>query len=96
MVGSGSVLAGRLAWHARKAPATTGHQALLGRESVVRRVEGGTGQVLLDGAWWTVRSNDAALTENLHVRAVDHDGLELIVEPARPAPGHGTELEDRP
>ncbi|MBT2367274.1 nodulation protein NfeD [Streptomyces sp. ISL-10] len=96
VVGGGSVLAGRLAWRARKAPATTGHQALLDREAVVRHAEGGTGQVLLEGAWWTVRCRDAALAEGRHVRVVDHDGLELIVEPVEPPRGPGTEQEDRP
>jgi membrane-bound serine protease (ClpP class) len=96
VVGGGSVLAGRLAWRARKAPPTTGHQALLGREAAVRRVERGTGQVLLEGAWWTVRGRDAALAEGQHVRVVDHDGLELIVEPAERGPGQHTEQEKRP
>ncbi|WP_409468626.1 NfeD family protein [Streptomyces sp. HC307] len=96
VVGGGSVLAGRLAWRARKAPPTTGHQALLGREAVVRRAEGGAGQVLLEGAWWTVRGRDGALTEGQHVRVVDHEGLELIVESVDPAQGQGTEQEDRP
>ncbi|WP_257232341.1 NfeD family protein [Streptomyces sp. Rer75] len=70
--------------------------ALLGREAVVRRTGGGTGQVLLEGAWWTVRGRDAAVTEGQHVRVVDHDGLELIVEPAGPPQGSGTGQEDGP
>ncbi|MBZ9643125.1 nodulation protein NfeD [Streptomyces sp. PSKA30] len=90
VVGGGSLLAGRLAWRARKAPATTGHQALVGCEAVVRRVEGGTGQVLLEGAWWTVRARDAPVAEGQQVRVVDHDGLELIVEHAEPAEGRAT------
>ncbi|MFI6012578.1 nodulation protein NfeD [Streptomyces sp. NPDC051243] len=97
VVGAGSVLAGRLAWRARKAPTTTGHEALLGREAVVRSAAGGTGQVWLEGAWWTVRGrDDAVVAEGRHVRVVDHDGLELIVESAEPEPGHGTEEEDGP
>ncbi|MER5209586.1 nodulation protein NfeD [Streptomyces sp. NPDC002838] len=96
VVGGGSVLAGRLAWRARRAPATTGHQALLGRDAVVRHAEGGTGQVLLEGAWWTVRGRDAPVAEGQHVRVVDHDGLELVVEHAEPAQGQGTEQEDGP
>jgi membrane-bound serine protease (ClpP class) len=97
VVGGGSLLAGRLAWRARKAPTTTGRQALVGREAVIRRAAGdGTGQVLLEGAWWTVRSRDAAVAEGQRVRVVDHDGLELIVERAEPSPGRGTEQEDRP
>jgi membrane protein implicated in regulation of membrane protease activity len=37
--------------------------------------------VLLDGAWWTVRSRNAPLTPGVRIRVVDLDGLELIVEP---------------
>ncbi|MDO0909773.1 nodulation protein NfeD [Streptomyces sp. DT2A-34] len=96
VVGGGSVLAGRLAWRARRTPATTGHQALVGHEAVVRRAAGGTGQVWLEGAWWTVRGRDAPVAEGQHIRVVDHVGLELIVEPVEPAPGQGTEQEDRP
>ncbi|MFH9090786.1 nodulation protein NfeD [Streptomyces sp. NPDC017673] len=96
VAGGGSVLAGRLAWRARKAPATTGNQALLGREALVQRVEGDIGQVQLEGAWWTVRGRDAELADGQRVRVVGQDGLELIVEPAGPTPGPGTEQEDRP
>ncbi|UQA94086.1 NfeD family protein [Streptomyces halobius] len=94
VVGGGSVLAGRLAWRARRAPATTGHERLLGSEAVVRHADGGTGQVLLDGAWWTVRGRDTVLTEGQHVRVVDRDGLELIVESAGPRRAQGTEQEE--
>lgn len=82
VVGAGSVLAGRLAWRARRAPATTGEEALVGREAVVRRVTNGSGLVLLDGAWWTVRGRDAPVTEEQRVRVVARDGLDLIVERA--------------
>ncbi|MFE1776671.1 nodulation protein NfeD [Streptomyces sp. NPDC059008] len=94
VVGGGSVLAGRLAWRARRAPATTGEEGLLGSEAVVRRAGGGTGQVLLDGAWWTVRGRDAALTEGQRVRVVGRDGLELIVESAEPRRAQATEQEE--
>jgi membrane protein implicated in regulation of membrane protease activity len=36
--------------------------------------------VLLDGAWWTVRSRGASLAPGESVRVVDLDGLELIVD----------------
>ncbi|MBG0857406.1 nodulation protein NfeD [Streptomyces spinoverrucosus] len=85
VVGGGSVLAGRLAWRARKAPPTTGHEGLLGREAVVRRVDGERGQVLLDGAWWAVRGRAALVAEGQHVRVVGLDGLDLIVESAEAA-----------
>jgi membrane-bound serine protease (ClpP class) len=47
----------------------------------VRTADGATGQVLLDGAWWTARSRGAALQPGQIVRVVDLDGLELIVDP---------------
>ena len=81
VVGGGSVLAGRLAWRARRAPSVSGREGLLGRHAVVRTADGLIGQVLLDGAWWTVRSRNAPLTPGERVRVVDLDGLELIVEP---------------
>ncbi|GAU71152.1 hypothetical protein SSP35_28_00270 [Streptomyces sp. NBRC 110611] len=94
VVGGGSVLAGRLAWRARRAPATTGYEGLLGSEAVVRHADGAIGQVLLDGAWWTVRGHDIPLTEGQHVRVVDRDGLVLIVESAEPRRAQGTEQEE--
>ena len=81
VVGGGSVLAGRLAWRARRAPSVTGREGLLGRQLTVKTADGATGQVLLDGAWWTVRSRDTALQPGQTVRVVDLDGLELIVDP---------------
>jgi membrane-bound serine protease (ClpP class) len=81
VVGGGSVLAGRLAWRARRAPSVSGREGLVGRQVTVRTADGATGQVLLDGAWWTARSRDAALQPGQTVRVVDLDGLELIVDP---------------
>jgi membrane-bound serine protease (ClpP class) len=81
VVGGGSVLAGRLAWRARRAPSVSGREGLLGRQVTVRTAEGATGQVLLDGAWWTVRSRGVPLTPGQTVRVVDLHGLELIVDP---------------
>ncbi|MFI7142338.1 NfeD family protein [Streptomyces massasporeus] len=80
VVGGGAVLAGRLAWRARRAPAATGHEGLLGRVAVVRRVDGETGQVLLDGAWWAVRGRTTPVTRGQRVRVVDIAGLELLVD----------------
>ena len=81
VVGGGSVLAGRLAWRARRVPSITGREGLLGRQVTVRTADGPTGQVLLDGAWWTVRSRGVPLAPGQRVRVVDLDGLELIVDP---------------
>ncbi|OKJ92527.1 protease/transporter [Streptomyces sp. CB03234] len=95
VVGGGALLAGRLAWRARRAPATTGHEGLLGREAVVRRADArtGTGQVLLEGAWWTVRGRDAPIAAGKRVRVVDLEGLDLIVEGADPEEGRYPEEE---
>jgi membrane-bound serine protease (ClpP class) len=87
VVGGGSVLAGRLAWRARRAPSVTGREGLLGRQATVRTADGATGQVLLDGAWWTVRSRDADLAPGQVVRVVDLDGLNLVVDPVNPEEG---------
>ena len=81
VVGGGSVLAGRLAWRARRAPSVSGREGLVGRQVTVRTTDGATGQVLLDGAWWTVRSRGAPLHPGQTVRVVDLHGLELIVDP---------------
>ena len=86
VVGGGSVLAGRLAWRARRAPSVSGREGLLGRQVTVRTADGPTGQVLLDGAWWTARSRDAPLEVGQAVRVVDLDGLELIVDPNKEEP----------
>jgi membrane-bound serine protease (ClpP class) len=86
VVGGGSVLAGRLAWRARRAPSVSGREGLLGRQVTVRTADGPIGQVLLDGAWWTARSRNAPLTPGETVRVVDLDGLELIVEPNKEEP----------
>jgi membrane-bound serine protease (ClpP class) len=87
VVGGGSVLAGRLAWRARRAPSVSGREGLVGRRVTVRTAEGATGQVLLDGAWWTVHSRDAALAPGQVVRVVDLDGLNLVVDPVDPQEG---------
>jgi membrane-bound serine protease (ClpP class) len=86
VVGGGSVLAGRLAWRARRAPSVSGREGLLGRQVTVRTVDGPIGQVLLDGAWWTARSRNAPLAPGETVQVIDLDGLELIVEPTKEEP----------
>jgi len=80
IVGGGSLLAGRLAWRARRARPTTGYDALIGHTAVVRTVDGDLGRVLLEGGWWTARSPAGALRVGQTVRVVAVEGLELIVE----------------
>ncbi|WP_137992016.1 NfeD family protein [Streptomyces vilmorinianum] len=82
VVGGATVLAGRLAWRARRAPVATGLQTLVDAETRVRRASADTGQVFLDGAWWSVRSaSGSPLAEGGRVRVTGQDGLVLIVEP---------------
>ncbi|MFE7765345.1 nodulation protein NfeD [Streptomyces sp. NPDC057438] len=86
VVGGGVLIAGHLAWRARRAPTLGDEDELVGREAVVTRIEGGAGQVRLDGVWWTVRGRDAPVVEGRRVRVVAREGLDLIVEDA-PHPG---------
>ncbi|MGH2760763.1 MAG: NfeD family protein [Actinomycetota bacterium] len=83
---AGVVVAGRLAWRARRAQPTWGAESLRGRTTTVRRAEGSTGQVLIEGAWWTVRS-DEPLEVGAEVLVKDVQGLELMVESAERGQG---------
>lgn len=81
VVGGGSLLAGRLAWRARKAPPMSGPQTLVGVTAVVSAAAGNTGRVRLEGAWWNARSPNTELHDGETVRVVDRQDLTLIVEP---------------
>lgn len=94
VAGAGALLAGRLAWRARRAPPAAGGGLLTGRTAVVAAVEreeddAGRGQVWLEGAWWTVRGRGAPLAAGQRVRVVDQEGLELVVEPEGPGEDTG-------
>lgn len=92
IVGGGAVLAGRLAWRARRAPPVSGRDLLVGHETVIRRTgDDMAGHVLVEGSWWTARSRGEPLKEGEMVRVVGLDGLTLIVEPVEPF-----ELEESP
>ncbi|WP_326600276.1 NfeD family protein [Streptomyces sp. NBC_01803] len=93
---AGSLLAVRLARRAFLARPTTGREALLGREAVVRRTGNGAGQVLLEGAWWTVRGRDAPVREGQRVRVVGQEGLDLVVEDAGPRTDRRAAEEEPP
>jgi membrane-bound serine protease (ClpP class) len=84
VVGGGAVLAGRLAWRARRTPSVTGAEGLVGRHAVVRHLTGdGDGTLHLDGAWWRARATgDGPLVPGKEVRVVGLDGLNLLVEPS--------------
>ncbi|MEJ3746991.1 nodulation protein NfeD [Actinomycetes bacterium KLBMP 9797] len=82
VVGGGSLLAGRLAWRARKNPPLSGPHTLLGATAVVNAATGRTGRVRLQGAWWNARSPGTDLHDGQTVRVTDVRGLTLFVEPA--------------
>jgi membrane-bound serine protease (ClpP class) len=85
IVGGGALLAGRLAWHARRAAPVSGRELLIGHETLIRStVDETAGQVLMEGSWWTARSRGESLREGETVRVVALDGLTLIVEPVEP------------
>jgi membrane-bound serine protease (ClpP class) len=81
VVGGGTVLAGRLAWRARRAPSATGSGGLIGRTAVIHAVTEDGGSVRLDGAWWRARRRDGPLVRGQTVRVLALDGLDLVVEP---------------
>jgi membrane-bound serine protease (ClpP class) len=97
VVGGGAVLAGRLAWRARRAPSVTGAGGLIGRHAFVHDVAAGdSGSVRLDGAWWRVRRHDGPLAPGQEVRVVRLDGLDLIVELADEAAEPTRSAVERP
>jgi membrane-bound serine protease (ClpP class) len=81
VVGGGSLLAGRLAWRARKAPPLSGPQTLIGATATVTAAAGDTGRVRLDGAWWNAHRPNTPLHDGQTVRVTDVRDLTLIVEP---------------
>jgi membrane-bound serine protease (ClpP class) len=83
VVGVAVVLAGRLALRARSAPAPTGPRALVGREVVVARAQGRSGQAMVEGTWWNLRS-DAPIEVGDRVRVRDVEGLDLLVDRMAP------------
>lgn len=86
-VGGATVVAGRLAWRARRGPSVSGLQALEGRTAVVQHAQGSKGQVSLDGSWWNVaQGDDDPLQNGQRVRVVGAHGLTLDVEPDESPP----------
>ena len=81
VMGVATTIAGRAALKARLQPSTTGASTLIGKAGTVVNVEGVSGSVFLDGAWWTVRSSAGELETGEEARVVGLEGLELIVEP---------------
>ncbi|GAA1394174.1 nodulation protein NfeD [Catellatospora coxensis] len=94
IVGAGSMIAGRLAWRARRGPPVSGAGTLIGATAPVTAATDGGTDVHLQGAWWAAESADGApLRPGQQVRVVGMDGLRLLVEPvdhrAGPDPGEG-------
>lgn len=81
VMGVATTIAGRAALKARLRPSTTGTATLIGKAGTVVNVEGVSGSVFLDGAWWSVRSSVGELEPGKQARVVGIEGLELIVEP---------------
>ena len=80
VVGGATVLAGRLAWRTRRLAPTTGAGGLLGSIAVVQSASGKTGQAMVEGAWWNVRTRGEQLREGATVRVIEVEGLDLVVE----------------
>jgi membrane-bound serine protease (ClpP class) len=96
VVGGGTMLAGRLAWRTRRLAPTTGAGGLLGSVAVVRSATGTTGQAMVQGAWWNVKTTGQRLREGATVRVVDVEGLDLVVEPQDPGEAeHDEERRER-
>lgn len=81
VIGAATTIAGRAALKARLQPSTTGTGTLIGKAGTVVNVEGRSGSVFLDGAWWSVRSSSGELEPGAQARVVGIEGLGLIVEP---------------
>jgi membrane-bound serine protease (ClpP class) len=82
VLGAAVVLAGRVAQRVRGAPSTlTGPGRFVGRDLVVDRTDGVTGQAFCEGAWWRVRSAGPVLMPGMPARVVALDGLDLVVDP---------------
>ncbi|MGH2663605.1 MAG: NfeD family protein [Actinomycetota bacterium] len=80
VVGGATVLAGRLAWRTRRLAATTGAGGLLGAVAEVGSATGTNGQVMVQGAWWNVKTRGEQLRQGATVRVVEVEGLDLVVE----------------
>ena len=76
--------------YSRSPSHSTGTDLFPGGVATVRSAEGTTGQVFIEGSWWTVRSA-TPLTTGQDVRITAVDRLELVVEPLEP---HATEGEE--
>lgn len=81
IIGIGVVIAGRLAWRARRSQPVSGLESFTGRQATVHDASGASGRARFEGAWWAVRSRSDELQQGQMVRVVGVDGLTLVVEP---------------
>ena len=80
VLGGATTFAGRLALRARRASPTTGASTLVGQAVTVDPRDERSGSAFVDGAWWTVRSQEGPLRPG-PAEVVAIDGLTLIVRP---------------
>jgi membrane-bound serine protease (ClpP class) len=76
----------RLANRARRMPAQTGVESLIGSTGELRIGSAGEGRIRLHGELWNARSLSGPLEPGERVRVVEIDGLTLLVEPDKPGP----------
>jgi membrane-bound serine protease (ClpP class) len=86
VAGGGALLLGRAAWRSRRLPPATGAEALIGRRTEVRSVQGDRAEVFLDGTWWGARPRAGRLEVGQSVRVAAVEGLTLVVEPEEGEP----------
>ncbi|CAN5873667.1 nodulation protein NfeD [soil metagenome] len=79
VLGGSSTIAGRAAVRARRLPATSGPQTLIGRKVRVQKV-GDRSTVFLDGTWWEVRGRESSFEQETEAKVVAIEGIRLIVE----------------
>jgi membrane-bound serine protease (ClpP class) len=82
VLGTGSLIAGRLTWRARRAPPVSGATIMIGTTTQVAADGAGGADVHLQGTWWSAaRADGAPLQVGQTVRVVARKGLKLLVEP---------------
>lgn len=97
VIGLGVVLAGRLAWRARRSRPVSGAEAAVGRELTVTEAGEDGGRGLLDGTSWQLRSDRGVrLREGRRVRVTAVEGVTLVVEPVEPVEPDQPEQPDQP
>jgi membrane-bound serine protease (ClpP class) len=67
---------------ARSQPATSGHEAMLGKPGLVIDWSDGTGHVRFQGEVWQARTDLGPFRPGEEVQVVNRDGVMLVVGPA--------------